>query len=132
MRIVPRTYREARDLADQCRARAYQIIDEHRLRECAHREYWRARERKHWWQVWKPPAMTFIPLDVAVDYRVAKDSRWKTAVSDNQWYIQYATMYAQGEQKQELLQLRQDIDILVARQSSPSLNRLLQRSGSDA
>lgn len=48
---------------------------------------------------------------------LARDDLWKVAVADNQWYIQYATMYAQGElleqQRQVLGELRAVLDLLV-------------------
>lgn len=126
-RIVPTTYRQARDLADASRDKAYAVIDEHRLRESAHRSYWRAKERQYWWQLWKPRTHMplSIPFDTAVDRRVNTDPRWAQHVSDNQWYIQYATMYAQGEQLTELERLRKCIDIAQAVSTSPTLRRIM-------
>lgn len=126
-RIIPTTYRQARDLADACRAKAYAVRDEHVLREAAHRAYWQDRVRKHWWQFWKPSAAPLtLPFHTAVDRRTVSDPRWKEAVSDNQWFIQYATMYAQGQQLAELQALRGEIDIFTQSQISPTLKRMLE------
>lgn len=90
MRRIPKNYAEARELADAARARAYAIHDQCRAAEERHRDYI-ASLRKH------QRPQSEIPFDVAVDRRAALDPRWKAAVADNRWYIDYATMYGQGE-----------------------------------
>lgn len=110
MPIVPHNYDEARRLADEARAKAYVRRKLARDLEAAHRAHIRAHLRQYWWQFWRPasPPLT-IPFNTAVDRRVASDQEYKGAVSDNQWYIWYATMYAQGEIRDELRQANQPV-----------------------
>lgn len=131
-RILPTTYRQARDLADACRAEAYRVRDEHVLREAAHRAHWRDKLRKHWWQFWRPVASPLhLPFNIAVDRRVKADPRFKEAVSDNQWYIMYATMYAQGQQLAEFTAIRENLDLMIAARTSPTLQRMLTQERRD-
>ena len=106
-REIPTNYIEARGLADKARARAYARVDHQVHLESVHRIHVESLLRQHWWQFWKPISlpMTSLPFDMAVDRRLATDVQYKVAISDNQWYVQYATMYAQGEQLRELREL---------------------------
>jgi len=99
---IPHNYAEARRLADEARARAFIRVDQLREMERNHRD---AQERlpRHA----RPQHHT--PFDLAVNKRVDNDAIFKAAVADNRWYIDYATMYAQGE----ILNLLRDIVIQV-------------------
>lgn len=107
-RRIPRNYEEARHLADLARARAYARIDRLTRVEEAHQAHIESLPRRA-----RPDVS--IPLDVAVDRRVADDSRYKVAVSDNRWYIDYAVMYAQGEQLELLRELNTNVARLLER-----------------
>lgn len=105
MPTIPGNYDQARLLADRARSKAYQRRDLARMVEAAHRAHLRSNLRQHWWQFWRPATMPLtIPFETAVDRRVARDPEYKGAVDDNKWYIQYATMYAQGEIRDMLAQ----------------------------
>jgi hypothetical protein len=87
---IPRSYAEARELADDARTRAFARIDVLTLREKQHRAHLETLPKRA-----RPEVMP--PLDVAVNRRVDSDPVFKAAVADNRWYIDYATMYGQGE-----------------------------------
>lgn len=124
-RVIPTNYEQARELADQARARAYARIDHHIQRESMRRTALEIeRLRDHWWQFWRPNFLPpMLPFDMAVDRRVADDVDYAVAISDNQWYIQYATMYAQGEQLDELRRIAAGLPVrsprLAARTDYP-------------
>ncbi len=110
MPTIPRNYEEARELADKARDLAYERRDRARLLESAHRSHQRAGLREYWWQFWRPTTLPLsIPFDKAVDRRVANDPEYNGAIKDNQWYIQYATMYAQREVLAELRKREPDV-----------------------
>jgi hypothetical protein len=100
---IPRNYAEARSFADYARARAFARIDDLTILEEQHRAHLETLPKRA-----RPEVLT--PLSVAVDRRVNDDPQFKAAVADNQWYINYATMYAQGE----MLELLRDIAARLA------------------
>jgi len=108
LRRIPRNYEEARELADQARARAFARIDWLTKLEEAHRTYLMGLPKRS-----QPEVLP--PLSVAVDRRVNDDPQFKAHVADNRWYIDYATMYAQGEQLELLRQLNRNITLLLER-----------------
>ena len=112
MPVIPRNYLEARELADRARDLAYARREIAKIREAAHRSHQRNQIRQHWWQFWRSPDLPLtIPFEKAVDRRVANDPDYKGAIADNQWFIQYATMYAQGEILEELR--RKEVEVTV-------------------
>lgn len=98
---IPENYEEARALADKARALAYAIREQHKISLAAHRAYINAMPKRK-----RPPLE--VSFNVAVDRALATDPRYKAAINDNRWYIDYATMYAQGEileQNREIIAL---------------------------
>ncbi len=95
---IPSTYAEARKLADEARDRATARKTE--IRRSIERQARTGVRDFH-----------MTPIKVIVDRYCSEDVIWKRAVADNQWYIQYATMYAQQEllnKLDELITLMRD------------------------
>lgn len=101
MPTIPRNYAEARTLADKARARAFARLEEIKLDVEVERS-----------TKWGAQKLGSTPTSVIVDRRLATDPTWKSAVADNQWYIQYATMYGQGDimkQNERVIALLEEI-----------------------
>lgn len=103
---VPTTHAEARQRADAARDRA------NRIRQFFRRELLLAIENQ------TPNGKRYAAqnFEVLLDRTTAADSSWKAAVAENQWMIQYATMYAQTE----LLEL---LNRVVKHLDTPSASR---------
>ena len=119
-RKIPRTYDEARALADDARDRAFAQVDLQRELEQRHRDVEANRPRAAQRDV-------TMPFDVAVDTRLKTDQRFKSAINDNRWYIDYATMYAQGEQIDLLREIRDLLRSQVALTGGSSDNVIRRR-----
>lgn len=110
-RRIPRNYRAARELSDLARAKAFTRMDSIYDHEVARREALGERKRSQ-----RPDAEA--PIDVVVDTRVSQDPKFKVAVADNRWWMNTATMYAQGEIIERL-----DLIVGLLTQLAEMLNR---------
>lgn len=107
MADVPQTYDEAKRKAEACRAKAVARREAIAEQERMHRALLRSYLRKHWWQLWKPVDFERLhfPFDTLVDRNCAVDPTFRLHVGDVQWFLSWASMYAQGEQRDELRKL---------------------------
>lgn len=86
MPTIPSNYTEARQAADAARDKANRIKQDI------------ADGIRHEIAIGSQNGKRYAKQNVQllIDRTTSNDPEWKTAVAQNQWYIQYATMYAQG------------------------------------
>lgn len=101
MSRVPTTYDEALGRAEAARRQMAEIYGMHRHREVMHRAHVHSTLRKRWWEVWKPvaPPLPFLDFTKTVEMRVMADPAYRAAVSDVQWFLQWAQAYKARRQK---------------------------------
>lgn len=117
----PTSYEAAKEQAEAARRRAIARRNAIADRERMHRQYLRSLLRKHWWQLWKPIdyERLHFPFDVMVDRDAASDTLYRMHIGDVQWFLAWASMYAQGEQHAELREVSRRLSVPV-RTSSES------------
>ena len=77
--------------AEECERKANDIRQAWRTYHIRQRNAWIKRQR---WFGKKQLPLSEYQADVLADFSCKTDSDYKTAVADNQWYIQQAQMYA--------------------------------------
>ena len=115
MPATPTTYEEAKRLALESRARMIERYEQIAEQERMHRAHLRSMLRKHWWQIWRDIGYVRLdfPFDVLVDRNCATDAIYQTYVGDVQWFLNWASMFAQGEQRDELRALSTQLAVPV-------------------